>query len=690
MARSANAYVKINVLADTKQARAQLGGMAGSLQQWANGFQRAGRIATLATAAIAAGLYVVARVLKKSVDAYVEFGRANIAITRLTGISGKAVAELGVQFRMSGVDADKAQTGLGLFSKTLDKARQATDKAQRPLAALKQGTEGYREAVAKVTLATKDASGPFGRLGIALKDASGKLRPASVILAEVRDRLSEISDPATRAGIAAALFGKGFKTMLPWLTKSKDEIKKYNKILAESGVEWGGKQVKGMKDYLQAQREMSLRWSLFQVFLGQKLLPIVKRVFDAMNKWLSNPENVKKVQDALKLVADTIGKIVDWFLKLSDGGKKTAVALAAAFALSGPFMMGLSGALSVASKLAQTLGLVGAASKVAAGASAATAGAAGAGGAAAGGTAAAAGMSMGATFAAVAAPIIAGAIAGELVRRNASPATRAATIAGASGIPGGRMLGTAPRLKNPEPYKLKVDATQAQAAIADLEARAEKLRAKIVERMDAGKLNNKKWLDALDDTQGQIDLLRDTVREKMYAGHLQNEPWNTSIGESQNKLAYFKSLVAAPMASGHIATGGWTAGLDSALSKIQYFRSLVQAPMASGHVTYPPPKALGGIISRPTVALVGEAGPEAIIPLTRPARARQVMKEAGLVGAGGATPPGQIQSERTSIVIDARGAIFADDAARVISDLAEQGYDAAFRRNSRTRGLAIT
>jgi tetratricopeptide (TPR) repeat protein len=42
----------------------------------------------------------------------------------------------------------------------------------------------------------------------------------------------------------------------------------------------------------------------------------------------------------------------------------------------------------------------------------------------------------------------------------------------------------------------------------------------------------------------------------------------------------------------------------------------------------------GGIVSTPTVALVGEAGPEAVVPLTRPQRAAQVMAEAGL-GSGG-------------------------------------------------------
>lgn len=38
----------------------------------------------------------------------------------------------------------------------------------------------------------------------------------------------------------------------------------------------------------------------------------------------------------------------------------------------------------------------------------------------------------------------------------------------------------------------------------------------------------------------------------------------------------------------------------------------------------------GGLITRPQMALVGEAGPEAIIPLTKPARAQEVMQQAGL------------------------------------------------------------
>lgn len=44
----------------------------------------------------------------------------------------------------------------------------------------------------------------------------------------------------------------------------------------------------------------------------------------------------------------------------------------------------------------------------------------------------------------------------------------------------------------------------------------------------------------------------------------------------------------------------------------------------------PQPFAEGGIVRGPTVALIGEAGTEAVIPMTRPARAAAIMRQSGL------------------------------------------------------------
>lgn len=66
-----------------------------------------------------------------------------------------------------------------------------------------------------------------------------------------------------------------------------------------------------------------------------------------------------------------------------------------------------------------------------------------------------------------------------------------------------------------------------------------------------------------------------------------------------------------------------------------------------GEIQYAPPKfdftdftpfANGTIATKPTIGLFGEAGPEAVIPLSRPARARQLADESGLtsmLGGGG-------------------------------------------------------
>jgi hypothetical protein len=45
--------------------------------------------------------------------------------------------------------------------------------------------------------------------------------------------------------------------------------------------------------------------------------------------------------------------------------------------------------------------------------------------------------------------------------------------------------------------------------------------------------------------------------------------------------------------------------------------------------------AQGGIVNRRTFAMIGEDGPEAVVPLTKPRRARAVMAQAGLSGGGG-------------------------------------------------------
>lgn len=70
--------------------------------------------------------------------------------------------------------------------------------------------------------------------------------------------------------------------------------------------------------------------------------------------------------------------------------------------------------------------------------------------------------------------------------------------------------------------------------------------------------------------------------------------------------------------------------------------------------------AEGGVITKPTFGLIGEAGPEAVVPLSDPSRARAVMAEAGLVPlaenmtGGGMTVLVYLGTEQITDILDTR------------------------------------
>jgi hypothetical protein len=76
--------------------------------------------------------------------------------------------------------------------------------------------------------------------------------------------------------------------------------------------------------------------------------------------------------------------------------------------------------------------------------------------------------------------------------------------------------------------------------------------------------------------------------------------------------------------------GGLRAGIDSVISG---FNSGIDRVGGFLHIGLPhlPYLASGGLVNAPTLAMVGEAGPEAVIPMSDPARAAAVAKKTGLL-----------------------------------------------------------
>ncbi len=84
--------------------------------------------------------------------------------------------------------------------------------------------------------------------------------------------------------------------------------------------------------------------------------------------------------------------------------------------------------------------------------------------------------------------------------------------------------------------------------------------------------------------------------------------------------------------------------------------------------------AVGGIVTQPTRALIGEAGPEAVIPLSKPRRAMELMQESGLVSLvagmnqGATTVLVYLGTEQITDILDVRVDQGLQRSAKRLSD----------------------
>jgi tape measure domain-containing protein len=200
--------------------------------------------------------------------------------------------------------------------------------------------------------------------------------------------------------------------------------------------------------------------------------------------------------------------------------------------------------------------------------------------------------------------------------------------------------------------KAKFDTTQPIAALEKWEKRYARLRAKLEERISAGEFDNAALLRRIDNAQEKVDYFRHVTRLPLAAGHLKNANWMNPMEKAEQKRDYFASLVKDPIVSGHLDVTPITNAIAHATSAYTLMKSYIENTPISSHATVNVTStgakphygqngqllgywASGGIVNRPQIGVIGESGPEAIIPLTKPRRARELMQQAGLAGAGG-------------------------------------------------------
>jgi phage-related protein len=188
---------------------------------------------------------------RNSINAFSDLGAETMKLQRYMGGSAEDASRLAHAFTMSGVSGDVAARGIG----TLEKHLAANDKAAKAL-------------------------------GISFQDANGKVKPMGELMPQIAEKFKNMPAGAEKSALALQLFGKNGMAMLPFLNKGAAGVQELMAESDKLGTTLSGKDLEAVKANTVAKRKFGEALKGLQVTIGKELYPILTKLAAFMTEKL--------------------------------------------------------------------------------------------------------------------------------------------------------------------------------------------------------------------------------------------------------------------------------------------------------------------------------------------------------------------------------------------------------------------
>jgi hypothetical protein len=199
--------------------------------------------------------YVGAAGIKSSIDTTEELAKTTISLNKNLGI--------GVKRRASGRPSPGARVDMKALNMSFGTL--VEEHRGRPKAGLRRRRSSRSSACRSETVASKRLQRAARRDG---------------------RRVQAMGPGAERTALSMKLFGRGWQTIVPLLRDGSGELKKQLALADKYGATFGGKSIKGLNDFIQAQRESKIAMMGLQITLGTTLIPVLTKALGVFSKFV--------------------------------------------------------------------------------------------------------------------------------------------------------------------------------------------------------------------------------------------------------------------------------------------------------------------------------------------------------------------------------------------------------------------
>jgi phage-related minor tail protein len=222
--------------------------------------------------------------------------------------SASAASALQKMSGVTGIGTERLQE-LAYVGAKLDVALDSITGTQRSLVKAMTAAQGGADSQASV----------FKRLGVSVTDSTGHLRDSNVVLGEAIDALGRMTNPAERDAMALKIFGRNALALNPLIKAGGAQIARLTEEARTNGAVMSGSSVAALDRFKTSLDAMKLSISTTTGEIAMALLPVVRKLLPLIQS---------SVVPAIQKFAEWLGNLVLAFQSLSPGMKRFVLVLA--------------------------------------------------------------------------------------------------------------------------------------------------------------------------------------------------------------------------------------------------------------------------------------------------------------------------------------------------------------------------
>lgn len=229
----------------------------------------------------------------------------------------------------SGDQFDKLSQKSGISAKTLSQWSHAANMSGVSTEQFGANILKLNQQMAAAAQGNKAAQLAFKRAGVSIRDSAGKMKTADQVLLEMSNTFKKMPEGIYKSDLAMAVFGKSGADMIPLLQGGSDAIQDLIKQSDELGMTFSNEEAKASAEFCDSLDVLKKSAKGLVNTIGKQLIPVITPLLQSMAKWISaNRELISaKVGEFLEEFKAALPQIKNFLTGVFTGINNTATAM---------------------------------------------------------------------------------------------------------------------------------------------------------------------------------------------------------------------------------------------------------------------------------------------------------------------------------------------------------------------------